>query len=168
MNIRAIETRYKSRRFRSRLEARYAVLFDHLGLQWDYEPEGYTLPGGLRYLPDFFIRCPAGRDMSRRWPGAGYWVEIKPEAPTTVEVRKLGLLAQETGHKGYFFIGQPGEGSHYYVDPGGAVARRVALPLFWSAPLVNCGPADVAGRWDAAVTAALGARFEFGETGGAS
>lgn len=52
--IKAIETRYKGYRFRSRLEARWAVFFDALGLDWEYEPEGYVLPDGTKYLPDFY------------------------------------------------------------------------------------------------------------------
>lgn len=53
--IKAIETRWKGYRFRSRLEARWAVFFDACGYQWEYEPEGYELEGGIRYLPDFKI-----------------------------------------------------------------------------------------------------------------
>lgn len=63
--IKAIETSYKGYRFRSRLEARWAVFFDELGLRWNYEPEGFELPCGTKYLPDFFIEK------------IGY-VEIKP------------------------------------------------------------------------------------------
>jgi hypothetical protein len=33
----SIQTRYSGRYFRSRLEARWAVFFDALGLKWDYE-----------------------------------------------------------------------------------------------------------------------------------
>ena len=47
--LRAIETRYKGYRFRSRLEARYAVLFDSLKIEWEYEPEGYVLEDGTWY-----------------------------------------------------------------------------------------------------------------------
>jgi hypothetical protein len=57
--IAAIETRYKGYRFRSRLEARWAVFFDALGLEWRYEPEGFKKEGfsggPLCYLPDFLI-----------------------------------------------------------------------------------------------------------------
>lgn len=53
--IRAIETHYKGYRFRSRLEARWAVVFDKLGLEWEYEPEGFVLEDGQRYLPDFYF-----------------------------------------------------------------------------------------------------------------
>lgn len=52
--IKAIETHYNGCRFRSRLEARYAVFFDKLGLRWEYEQEGYEFEG-TRYLPDFAI-----------------------------------------------------------------------------------------------------------------
>ena len=50
----AIRTRYSGILFRSRLEARWAVFFDALGVKWEYEKEGYELPSG-RYLPDFFL-----------------------------------------------------------------------------------------------------------------
>ena len=63
MHARAIETRYKGYRFRSRLEARWAVFFDALGLKWEYEPEGFELEGGARYLPDFRVEYP-GRGPS--------------------------------------------------------------------------------------------------------
>lgn len=52
--IRAIPTTYAGCRFRSRLEARWAVFFDHLGITWEYEAEGYEGPAG-RYLPDFLV-----------------------------------------------------------------------------------------------------------------
>lgn len=63
--IKAIETRYAGCRFRSRLEARWAVLFDTLGIRWEYEREGYSCSprlsdlGGdtdkINYLPDFWL-----------------------------------------------------------------------------------------------------------------
>ena len=52
--IKAIETVYKNCKFRSRLEARYAVFMDVLGINWVYELEGYELQSG-RYLPDFYL-----------------------------------------------------------------------------------------------------------------
>lgn len=54
--MKAIETRYKGYRFRSRLEARWAVFFDALGIKWEYEPEGYDLGEAGWYLPDFIDR----------------------------------------------------------------------------------------------------------------
>lgn len=57
MNIKPIETVYNGYRFRSRLEARWAVFFDALGVEYEYEPEGFTLPSGEKYLPDFRVKC---------------------------------------------------------------------------------------------------------------
>lgn len=61
--IRAIETRYKGYRFRSRLEARWAVFFDALMIDFRYEHEGYTFQDGTMYLPDFDISTAAGRSL---------------------------------------------------------------------------------------------------------
>lgn len=55
MDIKPIETIYKGYRFRSRLEARWAVFFDNMGIKWLYEHEGYVLENGEYYLPDFFL-----------------------------------------------------------------------------------------------------------------
>lgn len=65
--IKAIETRYKGYNFRSRLEARYAVFFDALGLKWVYEKEGFDLGEYGLYLPDFWL------------PELKLWYEIKGE-----------------------------------------------------------------------------------------
>ena len=53
--IRAIDTEYKGYLFRSRLEARWAVFLDELGVRWEYEPEGILLSDGSYYLPDFYL-----------------------------------------------------------------------------------------------------------------
>ncbi len=54
-NIKPLPTRYKGIKFRSRLEARWAVFFDALNIKWRYEFEGYDLGGGDWYLPDFWF-----------------------------------------------------------------------------------------------------------------
>ena len=53
--MKAIETEYKGYKFRSRLEARWAVFFDIIGIRWEYEPEGIVLSDGTPYLPDFYL-----------------------------------------------------------------------------------------------------------------
>ena len=40
-DMKAIETVYHGYEFRSRIEARWAVVFDTLDLEWEYEPESY-------------------------------------------------------------------------------------------------------------------------------
>ena len=56
-----IETRYKGYRFRSRLEARWAVFFDSIGVEWEYEKQGYNV-NGTKYLPDFWLPYEPMRD----------------------------------------------------------------------------------------------------------
>jgi hypothetical protein len=53
--MQSIETEYNGYKFRSRLEARWAIFFDALGIKYEYEPEGYILPDGSKYLPDFYL-----------------------------------------------------------------------------------------------------------------
>ncbi len=65
------DTYYKGYRFRSRLEARWAVFFDACGVRWEYEPEGYDLGDGISYLPDFKLHGVVGRD------GGDLFVEVK-------------------------------------------------------------------------------------------
>jgi len=74
--IQNIETDYSGYRFRSRLEARWAVFFDALGVEYEYEPEGFELPSGRRYLPDFRIKCYGTRGDCGNAP-FDLWVEVK-------------------------------------------------------------------------------------------
>lgn len=85
MAIQAIETVYRGYRFRSRLEARWAVFFDSLGVQYAYEKEGYDLGDGLRYLPDFWL------------PKQEMWVEVKGDPNDRSYLEKVERLAKGTG-----------------------------------------------------------------------
>lgn len=67
MTIKAIETVFKGYKFRSRTEARWAVFLDKLGLNWQYEAEGFDLGDLGYYLPDFWL------------PEQKTFVEIKPK-----------------------------------------------------------------------------------------
>ncbi|MFJ8469584.1 PDDEXK family nuclease [Streptomyces swartbergensis] len=51
----AVPTTYVGTRFRSRLEADWAVTLDGLGILWEYEPELIVLPSGTHYVPDFWL-----------------------------------------------------------------------------------------------------------------
>jgi hypothetical protein len=72
MALQAIQTAYAGYLFRSRLEARWAVFFDTLGIKWQYEPEGFRLPSGKHYLPDFRLMVKTHGEYRP------LWVEIKP------------------------------------------------------------------------------------------
>lgn len=96
--MRAIQTRYHGCHFRSRLEARWAVFFDSLGVPWEYEPQGFEFPypGGTtadRYLPDFWL------------PRQEVWIEIKGVYPTETEQDLLRLVVASTEHDGFIFFG---------------------------------------------------------------
>jgi len=85
--MKAIETEYKGYRFRSRLEARWAVFFDACGVRWEYEPEGFVLDNGQYYLPDFLLHDVDGR------VGGDLYVEVK------------GKMTEEDAAKIYSFCG---------------------------------------------------------------
>jgi hypothetical protein len=52
--FKAIPTTYRGIEFRSRFESEVAMLLDKMGLDWQYEPKSFLLPGG-HYMPDFFV-----------------------------------------------------------------------------------------------------------------
>ena len=131
---RAIETNYKGYRFRSRLEARWAVFFDELEIKWVYEPEGYALESGP-YLPDFKV---LDRNLNP------VWIEIKPQSPTVHEMQKVSDLCAMSGLRGFILSGVPGDESSIYFNGLGfpkkedsdlikhlfAASGRIPLPSF--------------------------------------
>lgn len=90
--IQAIETVYKGCKFRSRLEARWAVFFETLGLRWNYEPEGFRLSKRL-YLPDFFL------------PDHRFYFEVKP-VPNPEPMGFLSEFAEQSGCRVFLLEGQ--------------------------------------------------------------
>ncbi len=82
--MKAVETKYDGHRFRSRLEARWAVFFNTLGIAYQYEPEGFDLGENYGwYLPDFYL------------PDQGYYIEIKGDRPTEKEQTKVYILYEQ-------------------------------------------------------------------------
>lgn len=90
--IKSIETAYNGYRFRSRLEARWAVFFGALGVKYEYEPEGYQTKAG-RYLPDFRIKCCGLRGSADEEPFSLY-VEVKGEM-TKNDAEKIKEFGKE-------------------------------------------------------------------------
>ena len=88
MEIKPIETIYNGYRFRSRLEARWAVFFDAAGIEYQYEPEGFEVnfDGKIyRYLPDFYL------------PQFDKYVEVKPNMEKLLEDgEKLSVMIDWT------------------------------------------------------------------------
>jgi hypothetical protein len=95
--LRPIETVYRGNRFRSRLEARWAVFFDAVGIEWIYEPDGFMV-NGRGYLPDFWL------------PRFKCFAEVKPDKGTAKQAEPLlRALSTASGHRAILLIGQPAD-----------------------------------------------------------
>lgn len=177
--IKAIETRYKGYRFRSRLEARWAVFFDALGIRWEYEPQGFVLSDGSPYLPDFHLPTFDG----------GVYVEVKPDGG---DFSLALLFAKDLAVSVWLAEGTPSERAWNVAEPANPFSSDLPTPGFsgpWLCPgIPNADRAEGDNRmyvqpgyenkdltipkqyWDclgstflSAVAAARSARFEHGE-----
>jgi hypothetical protein len=191
MEIKPIETVYNGYRFRSRLEARWAVFFDALKIKYEYEKEGYDLGGLGYYLPDFWL------------PEYNCFIEIKGNVPSTKERAKAEKLFFITGDPCIIFYGLPfdnygivycatdhgdSSGGAFYSDKVCWVKYRKVPEIdiqandhyvynlhtyegipgfYYNSGSTVCNP-DEAMYWEAskfkdAINAAKSARFEHGE-----
>ncbi len=145
MSIKAIETLYAGYRFRSRLEARFAVAFTAAGVDWQYEPEGYETSHG-NYLPDFRIRTAVSeRAAILRGCAPTWWLEVKHEDYTASphDQRRYLALAEGTNQPLVLVYGLDGGGM--FITPEGKVFTKRG---------------DVLDLGSAALTAARSARFD--------
>jgi hypothetical protein len=94
-NGRSLPTKYNGVTFRSRLEARWAVFFDHMGIRYLYEPKRVTTPLGW-YIPDFYLP-----DLQT------FWI-VKGDEIDKAEEQKVDYLAS----KGYGAVIARGELPH--------------------------------------------------------
>jgi hypothetical protein len=114
--LRAIPTEYAGRKFRSRLEARWAVFLDVLDIEWRYEAEGFRLSNGDGYLPDFHLP---------RFNG-GCWIEVKPPGGN---FDKALRFAKESRSAVIFAEGEPQSRVLRAADYRGAAEDLGAEPL---------------------------------------
>lgn len=149
-SIKAKDTLYKGHLFRSKLEAKWAVVLDTLGIRWVYEPTYFRLKGEVNYRPDFWI---PDHD--------GYWIEIKGKTPTYLEEHKCRLLAARTGAPVYLLWGDCGPQSKAkcftgldgpFSDPGTVLTFN---SIAWRA-CTSCG--DI-GLWRDDSTCEMFCRF---------
>ena len=119
--LKPIETRYRGYLCRSRLEARWMVFLDHLGIDFEYELEGFDLPNGQRYLPDLWL------------PKIKHWAEVKPAEFTAEERSKAVWLALASQCPILLLIGVPGFKVYdslipcYSKDDSGAVIEALGV-----------------------------------------
>ena len=99
-DIKAIETSYRGCRFRSRLEARWAVFFDALHWDWQYEREGYVLGwegnDKLPWLPDFEVTTSPHHEASM-----SFYAEVKGDPDFFEDGTWLGRLDYGGGPPGF-------------------------------------------------------------------
>lgn len=151
--LKAIETVYRGYRFRSRLEARWAVFFDALGLKWEYEKEGYDLgPAGL-YLPDFWL------------VDVKMWAEVKPSREGDDQV-KCVALACATGFACLLLDGPPTYKEYWAGEAEGEIGYLLTDEYIHDEHRFFSSPSG--DEWASANTLhayvlARSARFEHGE-----
>lgn len=126
--MKARQTIYRGIIFRSMLEARWAVLFDLIGIRFEYEPKQFKTPHGF-YLPDFYL------------PELGVWIEIKPDAesgPTESEMQKAAAVAKAECKPCILICGFPidenGWNNFYLFLPNGKVWQEYFQAVYLRAP----------------------------------
>jgi hypothetical protein len=182
--VKPIETQYAGCRFRSRLEARWCVFFQNLGIRWEYEPQGFKV-NGRAYLPDFLL------------PDTRTWIEVKgSEHALDYDLMEAFAMALPRGERVVLLgpIPDPGEPGDWdwgwqslhsaYMDEGDryvfgdwvgfgpgeptVLTETSSATYFdigdresWLTPVRNMAGPDAS----AAYAAARSARFEHGESG---
>lgn len=142
--IKAIETVYNGYKFRSRLEARWAVLFDELGVVYEYEKEGFNLGALGYYLPDFYF------------PETRWFAEIKGNPDDKVGIEKANYFHEHPPEyaEGCIIFGNiefPKKVDEFpYVDDA-LIDFEIIAPRYSSERLIK------------AITRARQVRFEHGE-----
>lgn len=162
--IKPIETHYKGYTFRSRLEARWAVFFETLGIKWEYEPEGFNM-NGVMYLPDFWL------------PQVRMWAEVKPANFSKEEIEKALLLSKLSKRPVLQLIGTPDNKPYcafeWYTDRHGVsewYTTEYCLTTYHGYPFnegrfyASPGGSEYFNDTERAAIEARSARFEHGET----
>ena len=146
--IKAIPTTYAHVEFRSRLEARWAVFFDALEVEWEYEPERARMEG-VYYAPDFVVMdvpfvLPSRNGTPRTIDTGEVVLEIKPDRKLTAEELEKCAAYVRARYGGLVILrGDPFhcECNHYRYTKDryevtrvqwGAVGESVGLYVLWS------------------------------------
>lgn len=162
--LKPIETMWDGHWFRSRLEARWAVLLDDLGIEYVYEPEGFKLPSGRKYLPDFFIPEFRTDDPAIENARGDVYIEVKGNIDRDLDgvSRAREFESCLPGDKFFLLV----SAKDLEIDPR---IRVYAADKQWDTIMKTrfyqiMWPLKVtAGRMEHAMLAATQARFEHGE-----
>ena len=92
--IKPIQTFYEGYHFRSRTEARYAVMWRALAWSYQFEMQGFALERGA-FLPDFYLT------------DCEVFFEVKGIMPSAQDVELCACLANEHRCAVFLAVGQP-------------------------------------------------------------
>lgn len=103
--VKPMPTEYKGITFRSRTEARWAVFFDALGIEWQYEPNYFRLADGEFYKPDFYL--PSLGFTADGGGSVGMYVEVKPRNAPDGMFDKARMFAESMNQTVLLLDGGP-------------------------------------------------------------
>lgn len=117
--MKAIPTNFNETLYRSRLEAKWAMFFEDIGVETFYEP----LDIGHGYVPDFFLHGLFFNDMCI--------AEIKPITPNEDYIKHLQKVRIPGKSDFLIFVGNPSfeqvDGVHIYGSNGNYVEKGFRL-----------------------------------------
>lgn len=120
--IAAKPTLYAGTRFRSRLEARWAVFFDAIAADWTYEPRFPELTG-LSYQPDFLLETPSWVVEVKPWPGdPNDWSGLATYLNRVGDDDRYAAVARLLSTRMLLLIGMPGHWEQGQLTGYGSVA----------------------------------------------
>lgn len=151
--IRAKPTLYKGVRFRSRLEARWAVFFDAIGREWIYEPSFPEL-SAISYQPDFLLDGGLVQASSlvevKSWPGEpGNWGKFAAYLNVAREDERYPRVSEALNTRMTLLIGLPGVWQEGRLTDFGAAAigwnqgQSVDRLMEWA----ECDQCGTVGLW---------------------
>lgn len=118
--LRSLPTYYKGITFRSRLEARWAIILDEMKIAWEYEYEGIEItashfgdphnPLSFPYLPDFYLpEYDSFVEVKGRLDEAEYWRLMRIAWCITGSLGSWGPKANGVYGQPFFVVGNIGQ-----------------------------------------------------------
>jgi hypothetical protein len=142
--IRPIQTFFDGYRFRSRTEARFAVMWKALGWRYQFELQGFALEPGP-FLPDFFL------------DDCDVFFEVKGTMPSDYQVALCASLADAYNCTVFLAVGQPEhDAAVYRFSPD---EDCVISTLRTELGRLGASPDEI----DRAILCARSAQFEHGQ-----
>jgi hypothetical protein len=132
-------TTYKGIKMRSRLEARYAALFDERRFSWTYEPGCFANQEG-QYLPDFELHdIDVAHAFTPGWvdPFLGarvrsVYVEVKPPDHALAEVcRRMEIILDSDADSGLLLLSEVYDGDHPAGSDGLVLLPSIGGQSMW-------------------------------------